>query len=230
MTDTPRWLIIFAFGVLLLVFAAVFTGQATAGEDTKNQVADWCDNGVKHEPVDTPFIVPEPPSGTVWTLLVLKAGTTNETVPYPVAGDSYAHSEHDNSHIILCWEESSDTTTTSTTVDTTTTTTSSIPTTTVPKTTTTTEPTTTTTAPVTTTSSSTTTSVDPTTTSTSVDPSTTTVPSTVPQTTSTVTTSSTLPVTGVDTGPLALAGLALVLLGSLSLVALRAIGFGRDAR
>jgi cobalamin biosynthesis Mg chelatase CobN len=222
---TSRWSIGLATGVLLLAYAVVFTGtSADAGETTLNQVSDWCngEDGTKYEePVDTPFIVPAPPDGTVWTLIVLKAGTTNETVPYPVVGDSYSHSEHDNSHIILCWEAlSTSTIVVNTTVpDDTTTTTTISPTTTLPTSTTTseavtttTEQSTTTTDPTTTSSSTTTTSVDPTTTSTSVDPSTTTEPSTVPQTTSTVTTS-TLPVTGFNADDVVPFGVALLVVG-----------------
>jgi len=105
-----------AYGLIvaLLLLAIAAPVGATVNPET-NQVSYWCDDGVKYEPVDTPFVVPAPPEGTVWTLLVLKAGTTNETIANPVAGQSYAHSEHDNSHVILCWTEVVDTTTTSTT-------------------------------------------------------------------------------------------------------------------
>ena len=202
-----------------------------------NKVAYWCepdgnfepfaDTGVKYEPVDTPFIVPAPPEGKIWTLLVLKAGTTNETVAYPVVGQGYQQgTDKDNSHVILCWEVNEVTTTTSTSTSTTSTststtstssTTTSTPSTTIPGTTTTVQPTTTssstTTIPATTTSPPTT---DPSTT-TSLDETTTTLATTtVPPVTE-----PTLPVTGVEVGGLGALALALLALGGLTVFAIR---------
>jgi len=117
-----RLMVPFVF-VLLVVFAV----PALAGEEVNtNSVEYWCgENGVKYEPVETPFVVPEPPEGTTWTLLVLKAGSgdgENETFPNPVVGQGYSHSSgKDNSHAILCWAENG-TTTTTTVAETTTTT------------------------------------------------------------------------------------------------------------
>ena len=153
---------------LLVVGFVLLVGQAAIGTDS-NQVDFWCEDGMKFEPVDTPFIVPEPPPGATWTLLVLKGGTTNETVVNPVVGQAYSHSTKDNSHVILCYEEevTPSTTTTSTTTSTTTTAPTTTTSTTVPT------PTTTTTIPTTTTTSeppTSTTTVPPSTTSTTEVP------------------------------------------------------------
>lgn len=143
---------------------------------TPNDVDFWCQQGVKLEPVSTPFVVPPPPGGFTWTLLVLKAGSDesvpqapgpNETFSNPVVGQAYVHhSGKDISHVILCKVPSTTTTTAptttapSTTIATTTTaattlaTTTTAPTTTIATTTTgvtTTTQATTTTVPVTTT-------------------------------------------------------------------------------
>lgn len=98
--------------------AAALLGFATQVSATPppntNEVAYWCgssDLGVKYDPVSTPFVVPAPPAGTVWTLLVLKAGSDvsvetgeNETFTDPVVGQSYTHSSgKDLSHAILCY-------------------------------------------------------------------------------------------------------------------------------
>lgn len=118
----------------LLAAAAVFTfpGAAGATGGDTNQVSYWCPTGgVKLEPVSTPFIVPAPPAGTTWTLLVLKAATTNTTVADPVVGAAYTSGvfngngvEQAISHVILCSRQTATTTSTSTTSSTTTSTTS----------------------------------------------------------------------------------------------------------
>lgn len=163
---------------LLLVSAVLFVGQAAIATDS-NQVDFWCETGVKFEPVSTPYVVPTPPAGATWTLLVLKAGTENDQIPNPVVGNAYSHSSgRDISHVILCYEEvPPSTTTTTTTLPTTTSTTTS--TTTPPDTTTTTEPPTTST---TTSTSTTTTLPEPTTTTVPPDPSTTTTSEVPPPT------------------------------------------------
>ena len=115
--------------LIVLAVALALPGIALAQEgpptttpsqnQRQNNVNDWCEDGVKIEPVSTPFVVPEPPSGATWTLLVLKAGTTNETVVNPVVGQAYFPSnDKDISHVILCYEEDPPTTTTTTTTTT----------------------------------------------------------------------------------------------------------------
>jgi LPXTG-motif cell wall-anchored protein len=207
-------LAVFTVGIFVYLMSSPAWGQ-TAPEE--NDPAFWCgDNGVKFEPVDDPYIVPAPAEGTTWTLIVLKGGTTNETHINPVEGAAYSHSEHDNSHVILCWEELSDTTTTispTTTLPTSTTTSEAV--------TTTTEQSTTITDP-TTTSSFVPTTVDPTTTSTSVDPSTTTVPPTDPPTTTIPEVVTDLPNTGIDAMAYGLTGVVLLLMGGLSILTIRA--------
>ena len=201
------------FILAFLIVAMVGISSAYGDEATLNQVSDWCDgeNGVKYEPVDTPFIVPEPPEGTTWTLIVLKAGTTNETIPYPLEGQSFSHSLHENSHVILCWETEQVTTTT--TLPPTTTTSTQPPTT----TTTTTIASTTTTEATTTTSSSTTTTVG--TTTTSELATTTTVPATT-----TTTMPEELPFTGPgDLVPIAAIGALLTILGGAAVIGARRV-------
>jgi len=143
-----------------LAIPAAATGGSPPATNT-NEVPYWCQQnpGIKFEPVATPFVVPAPPAGYTWTLLVLKAGSTgkggvvneNETFANPVVGQSYVHSSgKDISHAILCKMLTPTTTTPTTT-----------PTTTVPEETTT------------------------TTTSTTVPEQTTTTSTTVPQTTTT---------------------------------------------
>jgi len=91
---------------VLAVWAIAACGtsrELESGNNTPNtnSVEYWCPNGgIKYEPVATPFVVPSPPSGKVWTLLVLKAGNEetsveveNETFPNPVVGQSYARSD-----------------------------------------------------------------------------------------------------------------------------------------
>ena len=155
----------------ILVVAGIFAMIALAmpvDATDSNQVDFWCDDGMKFEPVDTPFVVPDLPQGATWILLVLKAGTENQSIATPKVGMSYTHSNgKEISHAILCYEESENGTTS---------TSSSTTTSTVPVTTST-EASTTTTAPTSTTSSSTSTTISPT--STTVDTtSTTSAPST----------------------------------------------------
>jgi len=151
--------------MVLLVVPALATS-----DDNTNDVGHWCESGIKIEDPGTPFTVPEPPDGYVWTLLVIKAGSgagENEQFPNPIPGNQYTHSSgKDNSHVILCKESIPDetTTTTSTTTSTSTTTTSTTQpetTTTVPETTTTVPETTTTVPETTTTVADTTTTTDP---------------------------------------------------------------------
>ena len=98
------------FLVLAVLIMAIPVGAATVPDENKPEF--WCgDNGVKIEPVDTPFIVPAPAEGTTWTLIVLKGGTTNETHSSPLQGDSFSHSLHETSHVILCYETLTTTTT-----------------------------------------------------------------------------------------------------------------------
>jgi len=65
-------------------------------------------NGIctKLEPVATPFVMPVPEFGNVWTLLVIKAGSgtqANQLVAAPAVGQSYTHtSGQDISHVIFC--------------------------------------------------------------------------------------------------------------------------------
>ena len=224
--------------LLALVLAMVaFAGSVGAGNDIsdQNKVSYWCDEGVKLEPVSTPFKVPEPPEGYTWTLLVLKAGTENSTALAPVAGQSYVHPNGKQiSHVILCKQSNPPVTvattteppTTTTTEPPTTTTTEPTSTTTTPTSSTTTLPaTTTTTVPVTTTSSSTTT-LPPTTTVTS-STSTTTVP---PTTTTTIDECQgerneegecELPFTGMTTGAVTILGLVFALSGLTILAGVR---------
>ncbi len=100
---------------LLVVFEGPNVTTAAAGGSTGlNQVSDWCDQGEKFEPITDPFIVPAPPAGTVWTLLVLKAGSgpdENTEFPNPVVGQGYSHNSDQtpaNSHAILCYEDLGD--------------------------------------------------------------------------------------------------------------------------
>lgn len=127
--------VVLAVLLLMSITAIAHNAPASAAENT-NSVAFWCgsdDAGVKYEPVSTPFIVPEPSSGTVWSLLVIKAASgadENATWPYPIVGQGYTHpSGHANSHAILCWEpEATTTTTTQPTTTTTEATTTTLPT------------------------------------------------------------------------------------------------------
>ncbi len=125
-----------------------------------NDVPDWCETGIKFDNLSgLTFTVPEPPPGTTWTLLVLKAGLDNFEISDPVVGQAYSHPNgKEISHAIICYEEEVPPSTTTTTV--------------IPPTTTTEPPT----------SSTTTTSTTPETTTTTEPPVTT---STVPPTTST---------------------------------------------
>ena len=66
----------------------------------------------KLEPVTTPFVMPVPEFGNVWTLLVIKAGSgtdANELVPDPSSGQPYTHtSGKDISHVIFCQQPLAD--------------------------------------------------------------------------------------------------------------------------
>ncbi len=120
------------FGALLSI--TTLSGDVKAdNEPGPNTVAYWCgdanDAGIKYEPVDTPFIVPAPPDGYVWTLLIVKAGSTDigngpgndAPIANPVVGDEYSHSSgKDISHIILCMDPEPKETTTTVTETTTT--------------------------------------------------------------------------------------------------------------
>jgi hypothetical protein len=135
-------------GIIWMLALCVWATGAGATEPApnSNQVEFWCPNGgTKLEPVSTPFVVPAPPSGFAWTLLVLKAGndetsviTENELFVNPVVGQAYVRTDGKNiSHVILCHGPPITTTTTSSTTSSTSTTST---TTTVPPTTTTTTP------------------------------------------------------------------------------------------
>lgn len=181
-----------AIAVLVALFGLTTLVLLPATATDSNQVSFWCEAGFKYEPVETPYVVPEPPADSVWTLLVLKAGSgegSNHPVENPVVGQAYTHpTGRDISHVILCYEGESGTTTTEGTVTTLATTTTSEAT-----TTTTTEPPTTTTVPETstTTTSSTTTSTTQPTTTTSTTSSTTTSTTEPPSTTTTLDTTTT---------------------------------------
>jgi hypothetical protein len=188
-------------GTLLVIAVFLFFSwlvlaiRAEAGPPNSNNVGYWCESqeaGVKYTPIE-PFVVPEPPTGYIWTLLVIKAGSTgnsvdeeNFVVQNPVVGNVYAWEgtwqgepvSKAISHVILCVEASEQTTTTTST-------TTTVVTTTTPESSTTTE-----TATTSTTSSTTV----PTTTA-----PTTTQPSAVPTTTD-LTTTEPPPVGGVPAG------------------------------
>jgi LPXTG-motif cell wall-anchored protein len=107
----------------LLTMGMAGTAQATGNPPPNtNEVAFWCgssDLGVKFDGLtSSTFTVPPPPTGKVWTLLVLKAGSDqstdgeNETFPNPVVGQTYAHSSGKTlSHAILCFGPEPTTTT-----------------------------------------------------------------------------------------------------------------------
>jgi LPXTG-motif cell wall-anchored protein len=116
-------------GAAMAIGLTLVTGGHVAAS-TSNDVSYWCaQGGVKYEPVSTPFVVPDPPDGYVWTLLVVKAGSddvghgpgNDAPIVNPVVGQSYSHSTgKSNSHVILCMEPKTTTTvpgaTTTTTV------------------------------------------------------------------------------------------------------------------
>lgn len=186
-----------AIAVLVALFGLTTLVLLPATATDSNQVDFWCESGVKHEPVDTPYVVPEPPADSVWTLLVLKAGSgegSNHEVAYPVVGQAYEHpTGRDISHVILCYEEESGSTTTTQATTTTTTEPPSSTTTSTSSTSTSTSTTTSTTQPTTTTSTT-----SSTTTSTTQPPSTTT---TLGTTTTTVVVEDTTTTTAVVTTP-----------------------------
>ncbi len=166
------------------------------------------------------YVVPAPPAGTVWRIIVLKYATINDVYDFPAVGAILKSNTGQNlSHVMACYILSSTTTTTAAT----TTTTAPTTTTTAP-TTTTTQPTTTTTDPSTTTTDPSTTTTDPSTTTT--DPSTTTTASVQgttivndPGTTTTVTVlAETLAKTGSDSDVLTTLGLILLGLGGFLLL------------
>lgn len=235
-----RRLIVGAIAVMVLASAGTALAETYTApgqpnvltvDSDANKVSFWCepdDAGIKYEPVATPYIVPEPPEGKVWTLLVIKSALVNDQFPNPVVGQAYnAVSEKDISHVILCWEDTvvttttttSSTTTTTPSTTTTTTTSTTVPTTTTEPTTTTTDPTSTTSSSIPTTSTTViaTTTVPPSSSTTSSNPT-----STVPPTTTTVTVPTTLPVTGpsvnMGLGWLALFAVALIVLGGATVV------------
>jgi hypothetical protein len=188
--------------IVLAVVGLIWVIIPLASATDSNQVGYWCETGVKYEPVDTPYVVPEPPADSAWTLLVLKAGSgegSNHVVENPVVGQAYTHPNDKNiSHVILCYEGENGTTTTGppVTVATTTTTNPS-------DTTTTTDPTTTTTVPetsTTTTSSTTTSTTQPTTTTSTTEPTTTSTTES-PSTTTTLGTTTTTVVATTTTDP-----------------------------
>ena len=72
-----------------------------------------------NESAETAFVMPSPPDGQTWVLLVVKQGTTNYIYSNPIAGHSYPSTGKNSpgySHLIVC-----STQTTTTTEDTTTT-------------------------------------------------------------------------------------------------------------
>jgi len=193
-------------------------GSQTHGEDDWVCIKD--DNGPPEAP--GAYVIGDPPDGSVWRLLVVKAGSTvNDLHWNPLSGQSFEHSEQGGwSHVILCSRPFDDSTTT--TVDDSTTTTVD---------------------------DSTTTTVDDSTTTTVDDSTTTTVPETTPTTapestttsdtvlgTSIVTTTTvvvsptdeTLPFTGADSGTQAALALVLIAGGALALVGARAFRAGTD--
>jgi hypothetical protein len=123
-------------GVLVSLLPLVGLGTGSGG----NGVEGWCaDKGVKYDGVNAlTFKVPDAPDGYVWTLLVLKAGSSGHSVDEenfvvhdPVVGQSYSWQgtwqdepiEKEISHAILCKEEVPSTTSSSTTSSSTTSTT-----------------------------------------------------------------------------------------------------------
>ena len=118
---------IIAMAITLVAMLVLLAGNAY-GQSDENTVEFWCDNGEKFEPVDTPFIVPDPPKGTTWTRLVLKSGTQNIQITDPIPGQAYSHpSGKEISHVILCYTIIMDTPSTSTTTPTTSSTTTTDP-------------------------------------------------------------------------------------------------------
>lgn len=161
-------------GLLAVMVALLVVPALATDDDNTNSVDHWCDRGIKIEDPGTPFVVPEPKPGYVWTLLVIKAGSgagENHQVPNPVVGTAYVHpSGKDISHVILCHVDEPDETTTTTSSTTSTSTSTST------TTTSTTQPETTTTVPETTTTVPETTTTVPETTTTVADTTTTTLP------------------------------------------------------
>jgi hypothetical protein len=119
-------------GALLLAVTGLATAAGAQPDPNTNTVAYWCgseDAGIKIEGPFDSVTVPEPPEGTIWTLLVLKAGSEeggsveeeNEQFPDPVVGETYIRSDGKGiSHAILCHEEETPPTTSTSTTSTTT--------------------------------------------------------------------------------------------------------------
>jgi hypothetical protein len=229
----PMWkrhqFVVGAIGTGLVLTSVLFSSTGISGATgatggNENHTEYWEGQGygvcVKDDKAKTPFVVPAPPEGKYWTVLVLKAGShqqgeASEVILDPVVGEAYSHgSGKDISHAILCKKEKQETTTT---VEETTTTEAT--TTTVEETTTT--EATTTTVEETTTTEATTTTVEETTTT--AGDTTTTVPTEVEEVTTTrvITTVPDAPVvrpaalafTGFNGGGLLAAGLGLLLIG-----------------
>lgn len=88
----------------------------------------WSDLGygtcTKNDNPSTPYVLANPPSGYVWTLLVLKAGSESSNsdwltqIPNPQPGTYYHPSGKQLSHVISCKKPQSATTTTATTTTT----------------------------------------------------------------------------------------------------------------
>ena len=103
-------------GLVLADSLSITGGQAATATGTPppntNEVAYWCadGHGFKYDGLTTTgFVVPAPPTGWHWTLLVLKAGSDqstdgeNEPTVNPVVGQTYYHpSGKTLSHAILC--------------------------------------------------------------------------------------------------------------------------------
>ncbi len=124
------------------------TNQSSFWEDygaTTHQEDDWVCDKTNNDDSSGPYVIGDPPSGSEWRLIVVKAGSTvNDLHWNPMSGDSFDHSVQKGwSHVIECSRPTDDPEPTTTTVP--------EETTTVPEETTTTAPATTTTAPATTT-------------------------------------------------------------------------------
>ncbi len=177
------------------------------GNDAPHNEDDWvCTKEDNESEVPGAYVIGDPPDGSVWRLLVVKAGSeVNDLHWNPTSGQSFEHSKQRGwSHVILCSRPMDDSTTT-TVDDSTTTTVDDSTTTTVPQTTP-------TTAPESTTSSDT-------------------VLGTTIVTTTTVVvspTDETLPFTGADSGTQAALALVLMAGGALALVGARVFRAGTD--
>jgi len=155
--NRQRVLLIAALGITLLLASFAATGASTTNV---NDPAYWEAQGygtcMKTEGPPTPYVLGEPPSGMVWTALVIKAGSESSTetpvflIENPSPG-SYVHpSGKDISYVITCHDDQPHGSTSSTSSST-----SSSSTTVASSSTTTTGPTSSTTGPTSSTSSST---------------------------------------------------------------------------